>query len=104
MHQLITDFALTDHKDHDGLNNRRSNLRESTYLLNAANRRKNFRGSSRFKGVSWYKSTSKWRAYANVSGKKVTLGYFLDEEEAARAYDASALAEYGDHACLNFPT
>lgn len=102
IHKLITGFTLTDHKDHDGLNNRRANLRDSTYRNNAGNRRRNLRGSSRFKGVSWYKNSSRWRAYAQVDGRKVTLGYFLDEEEAARAYDAAALAEYGEHACLNF--
>jgi hypothetical protein len=47
-------------------------------------------GSSRFKGVSWYSRVNKWRALIAVHGKNTHLGYFIDEEEAARTYDEAA--------------
>lgn len=103
MHHLITGLPFVDHRNHNGLDNRRQNLRDSDEVLNGGNRRRNQRGSSQYKGVSWYKPSSKWRAYANINKHKVTIGYFDDEKEAARAYDEVAQREYGEHACLNFP-
>lgn len=102
LHHLVSGLSYVDHHNHNGLDNRHQNLRASNDFLNSGNRRRNQRGSSQYKGVSWYKSTGKWRAYANVNKHKVTIGYFSDEEEAARAYDEVARREYGEHACLNF--
>ena len=47
-------------------------------------------GTSRFKGVNWHKSHSKWKAKIKIDGKSTHLGYFDDEEEAASAYDVCA--------------
>lgn len=49
--------------------------------------------TSRFRGVSWYPRTQKWRASLGCGGKSITLGYFDDELEAARAYN-NALSRY----------
>jgi hypothetical protein len=76
MHSLISGLPFVDHKNHDGLDNRRQNLRASDVVLNGGNRRANLRGSSKYKGVSWYKPLNKWRAYANINKHKVTIGYF----------------------------
>ena len=57
-------------------------------------------GTSHFKGVSWYKSRSKWVAQIQIDGKRIHLGCFDDEEAAARAYDEAA-ARLGRP--LNFP-
>jgi hypothetical protein len=54
MHKLITGFPQTDHKDHDGLNNQRSNLRPASAGQNAANTLPRA-ATSRYKGVSWNK-------------------------------------------------
>jgi hypothetical protein len=109
MHTLITGWPQTDHEDHDGLNNQRSNLRPATVGQNKANQRKRSDGrSSQYKGVHWRKrqpgrTYSYWVAKITVSGRSRTIGYFHDEQDAARAYDAAALAAWGDYACLNFP-
>lgn len=46
--------------------------------------------SSKFKGVSWHKHSQKWYAYIQAGGKMRGLGYYDDQEDAARAYDAEA--------------
>jgi hypothetical protein len=46
--------------------------------------------SSRFKGVSWHKHSQKWYAYIQAGGKMRGLGYYDDQEDAARAYDTEA--------------
>eukprot|EP01044_Picomonas_judraskeda_P001606 COSAG03_NODE_99_length_12968_cov_7.661668_5_plen_1442_part_00 len=58
--------------------------------------------TSRFVGVSWHKANQRWRAHIYNGGRTKHIGYFDDEETAARAYDAAAL-ELGCSA-VNFPT
>lgn len=102
LHQLLTGWALTDHINGNGLDNRRCNLRAATTAQNLSNMRKH-RGSSRFKGVSWFKRTQQWRAYIELSGRQIFLGHFHDEGEAALAYDVAAREHFGEFAALNFP-
>lgn len=103
MHRLLSDHKVVDHANNDGLDNRRSNLREGADGKNAKNRRPNRRGSSGYRGVCWFKGTGKWRAYIMCDGKRFHLGYFEDKDEAARTYDAKAVELYGKYAYLNFP-
>ena len=103
MHKLITGWPRTDHHDHDGLNNQRSNLRAATSSQNGANRRRSRSGSSQFKGVSWVRREAKWHAQIGVNGTHVYLGSFTTEHDAARAYDTAARAAFGQYACVNFP-
>lgn len=103
MHHLILPRRpglLTDHRDGNGLNNRRDNLRYATQAQNLANSSyagKQLGAASPYKGV--YARDDRWRA---VCGHK-HVGYFKTPEEAARAYDAAARARYGEFAVLNFP-
>lgn len=106
MHKLLTGWPLTDHIDHDTLNNRRSNLRPATPAQSNANTRKTVRKcASQFKGVTHdgRSRTSSWRAQIGINGTRFRLGAFPTQEEAARAYDAAAFAAWGEYAYLNFP-
>ena len=103
MHMLITGWPMTDHIDHDGLNNQRSNLRPATPGQNMHNMRAHRDSFSRFKGVSWNYECNNWTAQICVNGRNRRLGGYPFEEDAARAYDAAAHEAFGEYACLNFP-
>lgn len=91
-----------DHVNGNGLDNRRLNLRIATHKQNLCNQRAQRGRSSRYKGVSYYKSRGVWEAYIKVDGKKRRLGYFKREREAALAYDIAAEEAWGEFARLNF--
>jgi hypothetical protein len=62
------------------------------------------RQTSTYRGVSLFKRTNKWKGDIRYDGKKHHLGYFEDEEAAARAYDRAVRTKLGEKAQLNFPT
>lgn len=106
MHRVILgltpgDKLDVDHINHNGLDNRRENLRVATNAQNQANYKSNH-GSSQFKGVSWHEGTSKWQAGIQKDRKSTPLGCYPTEEMAARAYDEAALAQWGEYALPNF--
>lgn len=98
MHSFITGYCITDHRDGNGLNNRRNNLRECTAQQNNHNRGKRCISSSKFKGVSWHKRIQRWQASIRKDEKLIHLGYFGKEEEAAAAYRTAALELFGEFA------
>jgi len=107
MHQEILKVPkgmVVDHINRDGMDNRSANLRPATHSQNLCNSKKR-RGtkSSKYKGVSWYKRTLKWKAAITFKNKKIYLGYFENEIDAAKAYDEAAKKYHGEFACLNFP-
>jgi hypothetical protein len=63
--------------------------------------RKKQKSSSRYKGVTWSSRNSRWKAQIPHGKKRLHLGYFVNEEEAARAYDAKARELRGDAAVTN---
>ncbi len=111
MHRLILatpDGMLTDHINGDSLDNRRSNLRAADACQNSTNMGKRRRpdgepSSSQYKGVMWDKAVGSWRAKISAYNTRYSLGYFADEADAARAYDAKARECFGSFAALNFP-
>lgn len=116
LHRFILDTPKeirVDHRDGDGLNNTRENLRVASRTQNNYNavKRTHYQGrkcSSNFKGVSRVDrmKSRPWRVCIfskDVCVKRNHLGYFHTEEEAARAYDKWAYENYGVFAKLNFP-
>jgi hypothetical protein len=59
--------------------------------------------SSQYRGVGWHKKNYKWQATIWMNGKLRHLGYYEDEEDAARAYDRAAREAWGPNAVVNFP-
>lgn len=90
-----------DHINHNGLDNRRCNLRIATQGQNMCNIRTPSNNTSGFKGVSWAKRTNKWRAYIVKNNKQIHLGTFTDKKLAAFAYNEAAKRIYKEFACLN---
>ena len=104
MHRFIlnpSDDQLTDHKNHNGLDNRRRNIRVCETWQNQANRIKRSKASSRFKGVHWQTARKVWIAKIKRNGIAKHLGNFHDEIEAAIAYNKAAIIIFGDFAYLN---
>jgi hypothetical protein len=103
MHQMVMDAGdlEVDHRDGNGLDNRRSNLRLATHSQNQCNRGLQRNSTSGFTGVSWRKDIGSWQAYVNFEGKRKNLGCFTDPIDAARAYNDAALDLHGEFAVLN---
>lgn len=104
MHQFLTGKLDIDHKDNNGLNNQRNNLRVATRSQQVANAGPRNTNKCGLKGVSWHKQARKWRAVIMVGAKQKYLGCYVDKEEAARAYDTAATQVFGEFAKLNYPS
>jgi len=88
---------LVDHKNLNGLDNRRSNLRFCSHSENLYNTKIQRNNTSGYKGVIQYRP-GRWRATIKVNGKPTHLGCFLSPHEAHEARKAAALHVYGEFA------
>lgn len=109
MHRIIlglsnNDKARVDHINDNTLDNSRRNLRLlNLSQLNWKNRKCKSKKTSKYKGVSWFESKHKWRAYISFKRNPIYLGLYATEIEAASAYDKKAVELHGEFARLNFP-
>jgi hypothetical protein len=105
MHNFILrvpDGEEVDHRNGNGLDNRRCNLRPSTHAQNSAGQRRHRDGSSQYKGVSlgpW----KTWISQLHHGHKQYYLGNYREEKKAALAYDAKARELFGKYGRFNFP-
>ena len=100
LHHFLLGCKRVDHIDRNGLNNCRNNLRPATVQQNACNKI-SVGGTSQYKGV--YLNRKAWRAMIRIDKKKVHIGSYKTEIEAAKAYDAMAIKIQGEFARPNFP-
>lgn len=99
MHRVIADTPdgmETDHKDGNGLNNRRENLRNATREQNHHNTRTPAHNSSGFKGVRWNPRDNRWVARICINRKDVHLGYHVRLEDALAAYAKASKEFHGE--------
>jgi len=89
-----------DHRDGDGLNNRRNNLRIATCSENRSNRVRAEQSTAPYKGIT--RHGNKWRARIGINGTRIHLGTFESAEEAAKTYDEAAKRIHMEFARLNF--
>jgi len=95
---------LVDHRNNNTLDNRRANLRLASHSENSYNRPKTkAKTTSQYIGIYLEKRTGRWTVKIRANGKRLWLGRFESEIEAAKAYDAAAKKYHGEFARLNFP-
>lgn len=106
MHRIILGLTdpkiFCDHINHNGLDNRRENLRVVTNQQNSMNRRGARRGSSSgIRGVTWHKRANKWVARIKISGMYKHLGVFSDIGAAKEAYAVANRTYFGEFGGLS---
>lgn len=104
MHRMITgcpDGLMVDHINHDTLDNRKQNLRVCTNQENQFNKKAKVTAKTNYKGVYFFRRTSRWYAQICLNGKNKHLGYYKTELEAAVAYNNAANRHYGAFSYLN---
>lgn len=104
-HRLIVNCQNgfeVDHINHKGLDNRRKFLRLVTRSQNACNIEKRTPHSSKFKGVHWDTLNDKWRVAIMINYKKIDLGRFEDERDAALAYNKASELYHGKFGRKNY--
>lgn len=87
-----------DHRFHDTLDNRKSQLRIATHAQNCHNQRRRRDNSSGHKGVCWVPSIGKWRVRITLHGKRKLIGEYLDKGDATAAAKNAAEEMHGEFA------
>ncbi len=103
MHHIIISKPekgfVVDHKNNNPLDNRLSNLRVVTHQQNMMNQRVHSNSKSGYKGV--HLINGKWRVQICVFGKRHSIGYYINLEQAILAYNRAAIRYFGEYAWLN---
>lgn len=94
MGAVLGDKQEVDHRNRNGLDCQKSNLRFATSSQNKVNTPP--RGRSNLKGVRF--KANGWEATIKLDGKSVYLGRFSTSEQASNAYNQRAVREHGQFA------
>lgn len=94
---------IVDHINGNTLDNRKCNLRIVTEEQNAMNKSPQKNCTSKYIGVCWIKKSLKWSASIYVNGKRLHLGEFDREQDAALARDYATKKYFKECGKLNFP-
>lgn len=100
LHRIITnapDGKDVDHIDHDGLNNRKANLRVCLRSENLWNKKMSKYSTSGYKGVGWHKASSSWQARLCVNGTRKHLGLFATSEDAHIVHQKACEKYHGEY-------
>ena len=95
--QNLNQKKCVDHIDNNIINNKVSNLRFATNQQNRFNSSTSKNNTSGCKGVSFHKSTNKWRARIKINNKSIHIGYFVSLEEAKAARQNKAKELFGEY-------
>ena len=102
IHRLIMGVTdkdiVVDHINHNGLDNRKSNLRICTSGQNTCNCLTSKNNKSGHKGVYWSKERKKQCAQISINNKTKGLGRYDTIEEAIEAREKAAKEYYGEFA------
>ena len=104
MHRVIMKTPkgmYTDHINHNGLDNRKANLRICSRSQNLRNQKLSKNNTSGYKGVHWKKNQRKWLSKISLNGTQLVLGLFTAKKEAAKVYNEAAKKYYGAFAYQN---
>lgn len=95
------DNKIIDHINRNGLDCRKENLRIANNVINNMNRDLQRNNTSGYRGVCRRKKEKKWRAQIGYNNKMITIGYYKDIKDAAKAYNKRAKELFGEYAYLN---
>src|SRR3990167_9441496 len=87
---------FVDHSNHDGLDNRKGNLRICTNAENCRNQRASKSNATGLKGIHWHKRDMCWQAGIRTDGRNIYLGSFGGKKDAAYAYNVAAKKYFGE--------
>lgn len=108
MHRMIMGVVddpktQVDHRNGNGLHNRRKNIRVATPTQNTCNQKRSSKNVSGYKGVSRDKERGLWYACISIHRVRINCGRYQNKKKAAMVYDAAARYLFGKFARLNFP-
>jgi len=102
---VLDDDCFVDHKDGNGLNNQKDNIRKCTRAENNWNKSVSIKKKSKYIGVYYFKKSEKhvktWKVYFRMNGKKLSFKGYENEIDAAMAYNEAVLKFRGPFSKLN---
>ncbi len=94
----VPDGLSIDHKNGNGLDNRKENLRIATHSENGQNQNPHKDNRFCIKGVHWREDIKKFRAGIRFNGKVIHLGHFNVLGDADQAYRVAEIKYFGEFA------